>query len=53
MVGLSGAAVFLTDYRAPIMLLGVTVNLTGVFFAARALAKVPRASVLDEGPGGP
>ena len=53
LVGLSGVAVFLTDYRAPIMLLGVAVNLTGVFFAARALAKVSRVSVLDEGPGGP
>lgn len=53
LVGMSGAAVFLTDYRAPIMLVGVAVNLTGVLFAAHALAKVPRSSVLDETPGGP
>ena len=52
LVGMSGAAVFLTDYRAPIMLVGVAVNLTGVFFAARALAKVPLGSVLDDARGG-
>ena len=44
LVGMSGA-VFLTDYRAPIMLVGVAVNLTGVFFGAGA-GQRPLGSVM-------
>ena len=42
-VGATGAAVFLTDYRLPFMLVGIAVNATGVSLAARRLhhAQVP------------
>lgn len=39
LIGLSGAALFLTTYRTPIMLLGVAVNALGVFLAARRLRR--------------
>ncbi|GAA2560511.1 hypothetical protein GCM10010210_38580 [Pseudonocardia hydrocarbonoxydans] len=41
-VGASGAAVFLTGYRIPIMALGIAINAVGVFLAARRLRATPR-----------
>lgn len=41
-VGASGAAVFLTSYRLPIMLAGVVINGAGVVVAARRLHGMPR-----------
>lgn len=43
-IGLSGAAVFLTDYRTPIMLAGIAVNVLGVVAAARRLRRFPTPS---------
>ena len=40
-IGASGAAVFLTEYRIPIMAAGVTINALGVFLAARRLRRMP------------
>lgn len=40
-VGLSGMAVFLTDYRTPIMIAGIAVNALGVALAARRLHRTP------------
>ena len=36
-IGVSGAAVFLTDYRIPIMIAGIAINALGVVLAARRL----------------
>lgn len=36
-IGASGAAVFLTEYRVPITATGVAINAVGVFLAARRL----------------
>ena len=38
-IGASGAAVFLTEYRTPIMAAGVVINGLGVFLAARRLRR--------------
>jgi hypothetical protein len=40
-IGVSGAAVFLTTYRTSIMLSGVLVNAIGVLLAARRLRRTP------------
>lgn len=40
-IGISGVAVFLTDYRTPIMIVGVAVNVVGVVLAARRLRRAP------------
>ena len=40
-IGVSGVAVFLTDYRAPIMIVGIAVNALGVVLAARRLHRTP------------
>jgi hypothetical protein len=40
-LGASGAAVFLTGYRVPIMAAGIAVNLLGVALAARRLHRLP------------
>jgi hypothetical protein len=42
-IGASGAAVFLTDYRVPIMIVGITVNAVGVAIAVRRLRRMPVA----------
>ena len=34
-LGLSGAAIFLNDYRIPLMVAGLAVNATGVLYMAR------------------
>lgn len=39
LVGLSGAAVFLSDYRVPIMLAGLAVNLGGIVIMLRVVRK--------------
>lgn len=41
LIGVSGAAVFLTSYRIPIMLLGIAVNAVGVTVAVRRLRRTP------------
>lgn len=41
-IGLSGAAVFLTDYRTPIMVVAIALNAFGVVMAARRLRHFPR-----------
>jgi len=40
-IGVSGVAVFLTDYRVPIMIGGIGINALGVFLAARRLRHIP------------
>lgn len=40
-IGASGVAVFLTDYRVPIMIAGIAINALGVVIAARRLRVVP------------
>ncbi|MDX8034845.1 hypothetical protein SK803_31905 [Lentzea sp. BCCO 10_0856] len=40
-IGASGAAVFLTEYRTPIMVAGVAINALGVFLSARRLRRTP------------
>jgi hypothetical protein len=40
-IGVSGLAVFLTDYRIPIMIGGIGINALGVFLAARRLRRTP------------
>ena len=39
-IGLSGLAVFLVDFRTPLMLLGITMNLVGVVVMLRQLRRV-------------
>jgi hypothetical protein len=41
LIGASGAAVFLTSYRVPIMAAAVAVNALGVLIAARRLRRTP------------
>jgi hypothetical protein len=41
LIGVSGVAVFLTSYRVPIMLVGITVNAIGVTVAVRRLRRTP------------
>ncbi|GAB4585626.1 hypothetical protein [Nocardia sp. IFM 10818] len=40
-IGASGAAVFLTEFRVPIMSAGIAVNAVGVVLAARKLRRLP------------
>lgn len=40
-IGATGAAVFLTDYRIPFMVVGIGVNAAGVAIAARRLRRTP------------
>lgn len=40
-IGASGLAVFLTDYRISIMILGIGINALGVVLAARRLRRTP------------
>lgn len=40
-IGVSGLAVFLTDYRVPIMIVGIAINTLGVVIAARRLHRIP------------
>jgi hypothetical protein len=40
-IGVSGVAVFLTDYRTPIMIVGIAVNALGVVLATRRLRRTP------------
>jgi hypothetical protein len=42
-IGASGAAVFLTGYRVPIMLTGVVINAAGVLISARRLRGLSRS----------
>lgn len=41
LLGASAAAVFLTTYRVPIMLIGIAVNAVGVAVAAHRLRQLP------------
>jgi hypothetical protein len=45
LIGVSGAAVFLTTYRLPIMLVGIAVNAVGVTIAIRRLRRTPVPAV--------
>jgi hypothetical protein len=40
-IGATGLAVFLTDYRIPIMILGIGINALGVVLATRRLRRTP------------
>ena len=44
LIGLSGAAVFLMDYRVPFMLLGIVANVVGVIVMLRLLRKQSSAA---------
>jgi hypothetical protein len=50
-IGLSGAAVFLTAYRTPIMVLGIAINVVGVTVAAHRLRRYPAAPQPSPAPG--
>ena len=39
LIGLSGAALFLTDYRVPFMVLGIATNLVGIVVMLRQMRK--------------
>ena len=43
-LGLSGAAVFLTTYKVPLLWLGIAMNLAGVGFMLWEIAKARRAA---------
>lgn len=40
LVGLSGAAIFLTDYRVPFMVLGIATNVVGIVVMLRLIRKL-------------
>ncbi|MBI2953417.1 MAG: heavy-metal-associated domain-containing protein [Chloroflexi bacterium] len=40
LVGLSGAAIFLTDYRVPFMVLGIATNVVGIFVMLRLIRRL-------------
>jgi hypothetical protein len=42
-IGVSGVAVFLTDYRIPIMIGGIAVNALGVVLATQRLRRAPHS----------
>jgi hypothetical protein len=47
-VGLSAAAVFLNDYKTPLFLVGIGMNIIGIVVIARQLQRARRAcSVVD------
>ena len=50
-VGLSGLAVFLVDFRTPLMLLGITMNLVGVVVMLRQLRRIRGEYRLTSRPG--
>lgn len=41
-LGISGAAIFLNAYRTPLLWLGIAMNLSGVVYLARLVARRPR-----------
>jgi len=41
-IGLSGAAIFLNDYRQPLMALGIVTNLAGIAIMVRAIRRARR-----------
>ncbi len=47
-IGVSGVAVFLSDYRVPIMLVGIAVNALGIVLAVWRLHQVPLPAGGDE-----
>lgn len=50
LVGLSGLAVFLGDYRIPLMVLGISVNTIGVAVMLRLVVRERRFLALTEAP---
>ncbi len=44
LVGLSGAAMFLADYREPLMVLGIAVNLVGIVVMLRTIHRLQSCS---------
>lgn len=49
LVGLSAAAVFLNEYKTPLLLLGLAMNLLGIVVIARQLRIARRACAVFEG----
>lgn len=47
-LGLSGVAIFLGDYRMPLMALGIAVNATGVLFMLRLVFRESRRPLKEE-----
>lgn len=47
-LGLSGAAIFLSDYRVPLMLAGIGVNAAGILFMARLALRERRRWTREE-----
>jgi hypothetical protein len=48
-VGLSAAAVFLNQYKTPLLLLGLAMNLLGIVVIARQLRLARRTCAVVEG----
>ena len=44
LLGLSGAAIFLTDYQVPLMLLGIVTNLVGIIVMLHLISKFRRGT---------
>jgi hypothetical protein len=49
LVGLSAAAVFLNQYKTPLLLVGLGMNLAGIMVIARQLRLARRACAVVEG----
>ena len=45
-IGLSAAAVFLNAYRTPLFVLGIGMNILGIFVIARQLVRARRACAM-------
>lgn len=46
-IGLSGAAVFLTKYQIPLIILGIGMNIFGILYMLRQIRKIRAHSVLQ------
>lgn len=44
LLGLSGVAIFLADYRTPLMLLGIATNVAGILVMVRLMRRMQRAA---------
>lgn len=49
LVGLSAAAVFLNDYKTPLFLVGITMNVVGIVVIARRLDAARQACAMADG----
>ncbi len=50
LLGLSAAAVFLNDYKTPLLLIGIGMNVLGIIVVARQLRRAKRACALVDRP---